>query len=254
MADSDLPWRTVWITGASSGIGLELARAMDGRVRTVALSARSSDRLREIAAAGNSLLDVPLDVSDEAAVQRAVELIEDEHGPIDLAVLNAGVWHLTEPGVIDVQAIRDGIAVNYLGMVNCLAALVPRMVSRGAGHVAVMASVAGYRGLPRSMAYGPTKAALINLAEGLRSELEPLGITVSVINPGFVDTPATRENPFPMPALMDSDKAARRLLDGLVRKRYEIIFPRRFVFAMKLLRILPNAAFFGLIRRFVYPG
>lgn len=254
MAEGRLPWRTVWITGASSGIGLELARAMDGRVNAVAISARSADTLRDIALASASIRDVPLDVSDETAVSSTVAEIEEKYGPIDLAVLNAGVWHLTEPGKIDVAAIRQAIEVNFLGTVNCLGALVPRMVERGAGHIAVTASVAGYRGLPRAMAYGPTKAALINLVEGLRSELEPLGITVSVINPGFVDTPLTRDNPFPMPAMMESDEAALRMLDGLVKKRYEIIFPRRFVYAMKLLRILPNAAFFALIRRFVHPG
>lgn len=200
------------------------------------------------------MTDYALDVSDWTAVAGTVMKIEERFGPIDLAVLNAGIWQSIEPGDVDVAAIRKGIEVNYLGVVNCLAALVPRMAARGSGHIAIMASVAGYRGLPRAMAYAPTKAALINLAEGLKSELEPLGITISVINPGFVDTPATRGNPFPMPALMDSGEASGHLLRGLVRKRYEIVFPRRFVFAMKLLRLMPNAFFFWIIRRFVYPG
>ena len=254
MAGPALPWRTAWITGASSGIGRDLARRLDGRVAHVAISARSSDKLRQIAADGSTTVDHPLDVTDARAVSETVERIETEAGPIDLAVLNAGTWHLLEPGELDPAAMRDGMDVNYFGTVNCLAALVPRMRARGRGHIAIVASVAGYRGLPRALAYGPTKAALINLAEGLRSELEPSGIRVSVVNPGFVDTPLTRDNPFPMPAMMTSDAAAGRLLDGLAAGRYEIVFPRRFVYGTKLLRIMPNALFFWIVRRFVYPG
>lgn len=254
MTGGDLPWRTAWITGASSGIGLELARLLDGRVERVAISARSSARLRSLASTSRSMKDYALDVTDAPAVLATVAEIEKEEGPIDLAVLGAGVWHLLEPAEIDLSAIRDGMEVNYLGTVNCLTALVPRMAQRRAGHIAIVASVAGYRGLPRAAAYGPTKAALISLAETLKSELEPLGITVSVVNPGFVDTPLTRKNPFPMPALMQSGQAAERLLLGLLRKRYEIVFPRRFVFAVKLLRIVPSAVFFWIIRRFVHPG
>ena len=124
----DLPWRTVWITGASSGIGRELARALDGRVGRVAISARSADRLLSLAAGSRSMKDYPLDVTDAPAVAATVAGIEAEAGPIDLAVLGAGVWHLLEPGKLDLPAIRDGMEVNYLGTVNCLAALVPRMV------------------------------------------------------------------------------------------------------------------------------
>ena len=175
-----------------------------------------------------------------------------EAGPIDLAVLNAGTWKMMGVDDFDLAAIRRGVEVNYMGVVNALDALLPRMLERGRGHIAIVASVAGYRGLPNSLAYGPTKAALINLAETLQTELAPRGITVSVVNPGFVDTPMTRDNPFPMPGIIPAPEAAQALLAGLRRKRFEIAFPRGFAAAMKILRLLPNALFFWVVRRFIY--
>jgi len=251
MAAAGLPWQTAWITGTSSGIGRELALLLDGEVAHVAVSARSADRLDAMAAAGRTIVAYPLDVTHGVAVADCVAAIEAAAGPIDLAVLNAGVWTLMDVDSLDAEAIRHAMEVNYLGVIHSLATLVPRMIARGKGHIAIVASVAGYRGLPRAIAYGPTKAALINLAETLRSELAPRGITVSLVNPGFVDTPATRTNPFPMPALMPASLAAQRMLEGLRKRRYEIIFPRRFVWAMKLLRLLPNAAFFWVISSFI---
>ncbi|WP_246272901.1 SDR family NAD(P)-dependent oxidoreductase [Oricola thermophila] len=245
------PWKVAWITGASTGIGRELAMLLARRVETVAISARSTDKLEELASTDPRLHPVPLDVTDAQAVAECIGAIERDAGPIDLAVLNAGTWTLLDRADIDLAAMRAGIEVNYMGVVNALAALVPRMRERGSGHIVIVASVAGYRGLPRSAAYGPTKAALINLAETLKSELAPLGITVSLVNPGFIDTPMTRENPFPMPGLMPAPAAARALLDGLEKRQYEIIFPRGFVRAVKLLRILPNRVFFWYVSRFV---
>ena len=151
----------------------------------------------------------------------------------------------------DLAAIRKGAEVNLMAVMNALDALLPRMIKRRAGHIAIVASVAGYRGLPRSLAYGPTKAALINLAETLNAELAPHGITVSIINPGFVDTPMTQGNPFPMPGIVSARKAAEEILAGLTRGKFEIAFPRGFVFGMKLLKILPDWLYFPFIRRFI---
>ncbi len=248
-ADSD--WRTVWITGASSGIGRELARLLDGKVAHIAVSSPETEALNALAAQSTTIRPYPLDVTHGVAVAACVSAIEDAAGPIDLAVLNAGVWTIMDVDQFDIGAIRNGMDVNYFGVMNALAALVPRMIARRRGHIAIVASVAGYRGLPRAIAYGPTKAALINLAETLRSELEPHGIVVSLINPGFVKTPMTAGNPFPMPGLMAADAAARHILEGLKRRRYEIAFPRAFVAVMKLLRLLPNPLFFWFVRRFM---
>lgn len=251
MGEAHIAWKTAWITGASSGIGLELARLLDGKVTHLAVSARSQDKLSKLAAQCKNVVSYPLDVTDADAVVDSVGDIEAAAGPIDLAVLNAGVWQLMDVAELDLKAIRTGIEVNYMGVVHAINALLPGMLARGAGQIAIVASVAGYRGLPRSAAYGPTKAALINLAETLRTELAPRGITVSVVNPGFVDTPMTRDNPFPMPNIISAKDAAQSLLAGLERRKYEIIFPRAFVFAMKLLRLLPNAMYFWVVRTFL---
>ena len=251
MGEAHIAWKTAWITGASSGIGLELARLLDGKVTYLAVSARSQDKLSKLAAQCKNVVSYPLDVTDADAVVDSVGDIEAAAGPIDLAVLNAGVWQLMDVAELDLKAIRTGIEVNYMGVVHAINALLPGMLARGAGQIAIVASVAGYRGLPRSAAYGPTKAALINLAETLRTELAPRGITVSVVNPGFVDTPMTRDNPFPMPNIISAKDAAQSLLAGLERRKYEIIFPRAFVFAMKLLRLLPNAMYFWVARTFL---
>lgn len=244
-------WETVWITGASSGIGAELAKLLGPRAANVAASARSSDKLQALAATLPTIVPAPVDVTDAEAVAVCVAEIEAGAGPIDLAILNAGVWKLMDAAAFDLTAMRAGVEVNYMGVVNALAALLPGMLARGRGHIVIVASVAGYRGLPRAVAYGPTKAALNNLAETLRSELGPRGITVSVVNPGFVDTPMTRDNPFPMPGMVSARAAAEAIVAGLDRRSFEITFPRGFSLGMKALRILPNAAYFWVVRRFI---
>lgn len=244
-------WKTAWITGASSGIGLELARLLDKRVAHVAISARSNDKLDKISQASETVVAYPLDVTNEKAVSACVEAIEANAGPIDLAILNAGVWQIMEVDELDLSAVRASLDVNYMGVMNALGALLPGMLKRGSGHIAIVASVAGYRGLPKALAYGPTKAALINLAETLRCELAPRGITISVVNPGFVDTPMTEVNPFPMPGIIPASDAAQVMLSGLERQAYEITFPRGFVLVMKLLRRLPNALYFLVVRAFI---
>ena len=242
-------WRTVWITGASSGIGRAVALRLAASGARVAASARTEAGLAALAAENSAVAAFPLDVVEPGPVADTVERIERELGGIDLAILAAGTWTQVKPArAFDPEVFRRAMEVNYLGTVNALAALVPRMVARGGGHIAIVASVAGYRGLPRAAAYGPSKAALINLAESIRPELEARGVRISVINPGFVRTPMTDVNRFPMPFLMEPDEAARRIVAGLAAGRYEIAFPTRFVAVMKLLRALPDAAFFWVVR------
>ena len=141
---------------------------------------------------------------------------------------------------------------NYFGVINCLSAILPRMIERKKGHIAIMSSVAGYRGLPNSVAYSPTKAALINLVEIMRSELSPLGINISIINPGFVDTDATKVNKFRMPSMVSVEFAARKIIRDLVKLKYEVAFPFMFTFFIKFLRILPNTLYFYIIRKLVW--
>ena len=241
----------VWITGASSGLGAHLALRMARGGHNVAVSARREAELEALAeqAPDGSIHPLPLDVSDGAAVERAVARIEAEIGPIGQAVLNAGTHRPVDPRALDPEDFRDLIALNLMGTVNCLAAVLRPMIARRRGRIAVVASVAGYRGLPTASAYGMTKAGLINMAEALRVELAPLGILVQLVNPGFVRTPLTDRNPFPMPFLMEPEAAAEAFYRGLQSERFEIVFPRRFAYLMKILRCLPAPLALALTAR-----
>lgn len=243
-----LPWKTAWITGASTGIGRDIVMQLAAAGVKVAASARSAEKL---AALGPGVLAIPLDVTDPVACRAVVDRIESELGPIDLAVLGAGTYSPVAIDDLDPGRFAHMMDTNYMGVVNCLAALAPRMIERGSGHLSWIASVAGYMGLPKAAAYGPTKAALINLAESLYPEMRQKGVSVSVINPGFVETPLTKQNDFEMPFLMKPEEAARRTIEGLAAGRFEVAYPRRFVAILKSLRLLPYPLFFRLIARAV---
>jgi NAD(P)-dependent dehydrogenase (short-subunit alcohol dehydrogenase family) len=243
------PWRIVWLTGASSGIGRELALELARRGVRVAASARSVEGLTGLEREADLIRAYPLDVTDAAATRAVVGRIEAELGPIDLAILNAGLWHPMSARELDIAKVEDGIRVNYLAMVYALDALLPVMRPRRSGHIAMVASVAGYFGLPRAIAYSPGKAAVINLAETLSADLARDGLKVSVINPGFVDTPMTRRNDFAMPFMLPADDAARRILAGLQRGRFEIAFPWQMVALLKTMRALPHGLRLWLQRR-----
>jgi NAD(P)-dependent dehydrogenase (short-subunit alcohol dehydrogenase family) len=247
--------QVAWITGASSGIGAALARRLARAGWQVAASARRADRLaalaEDIGEGPGRIVPVALDVTDARAVEDAVARIEHEVGPITQAVLNAGTHIPVRAEALRVEDFRTLVDLNLLGTVHCLAALVPRLIDRSAGRIAVVGSVAGYRGLPTAAAYGMTKAGLINMAEALRVELAPKGVTLQIVNPGFVQTPLTERNEFEMPFLMEPDAAAEALFRGLRSDRFEIAFPRRFVVLMKLLRCLPAPLAFALTRRMV---
>lgn len=246
-----LPWRVVWITGASTGIGAEIARQLAAQGITVAISARSADKLSAMAAADSRLKTYPLDVTDADAVAATFAAIGRDLGPIDLVLAAAGTYAPLTLDAFSPGPFRSMYETNYLGVVNVLSAVLPGLRARRGGHIAWIASVAGYRGLPKAAAYGPTKAALINLAESLKPELEADGVQVSVINPGFVRTPLTAQNDFPMPFLMDVEEAARRSIAGLAAGRFEVAYPTRFVALLKFARLLPYRLYFALIRRSV---
>jgi NAD(P)-dependent dehydrogenase (short-subunit alcohol dehydrogenase family) len=248
-----LPWRTAWITGASTGIGHALALELAAQGVKVAASARSSDRLAELARLAPGIAPLPLDVVDSAATASAVRTITATLGPIDLAVLNAGIWEPMTLRNFSAEKAARSMSVNYLGVVNGIEAVLPQMLERGRGHIALVASVAGYRGMALTAAYGPPKAALINLAETLRNQLAERGIGISVINPGYVATPMTSVNKFPMPFLISADDAAQRIVRGLQRGKFEIAFPWQLVALAKLGRVMPYRLFFWYARAFLSP-
>lgn len=241
--------RRVWIVGASSGIGAALAADLDARGARLALSARSADRLRQQAEGFRDALALPLDVTDAGAFIPAMMQILDTWGGVDLVILNAGTYSPLRAWELTIDNARQTVHTNLLGVMDGVAAVVPQLLRQGHGAVAVVASVAGYRGLPRAMAYGPSKAALINFAETLYLDLSPRGVSVFLINPGFVATPLTARNDFEMPALISAGEAARRIIDGFASGRFEIHFPRRFTGFLKMLRMLPDRLYFHLISR-----
>lgn len=240
----------VWITGASSGIGRALALKLARQGRVVAASARSLHDLAGLAddarLVGGIVQVYPLDVADRAATAATVRQIVADLGPIACAVFAAGTHLPVELDNFDAGIFRRLVEVNLMGVVHGLEAVLPAMIEARAGHIAIVSSVAGYRGLPTAAAYGATKAALINMAEALKLDCDRAGIKLQLIDPGFVRTPLTDRNPFPMPFLIEADLAAERIVAGLASRRFEITFPKRFTWQVKLLRMLPYRLYFWL--------
>ncbi len=243
--------RVVWVTGAGKGIGRALALRLASDGWMVAASARTGADLASLAAEapGGRIAAYPLDITDETAVRATVAAITGDLGQPDLAVLNAGTHIPISALRFSAADLRALVEVNLMGSANCLAAVLPGFIAARRGTIAMVSSVAGYRGLPTSGGYGATKAALINLCEAFRPELERVGVDLRLINPGFVDTPLTRLNRFPMPFLTTPEAAAAAIVRGLRRRKSEIVFPWRMMVAMKLLRLLPNRLFYAVTRR-----
>ena len=243
-------WRgcRVWIVGASSGIGEALARELAAHGAVLALSARGAERLGAVAQACGALA-LPMDVTRNEDILRCRDALLAAWGGFDLVVLNAGTYTPLRAWELNPQNVRDTLAPNLLGIYDAVSALVPQLVAQGRGALALVGSVAAYCGLPKASVYGPSKAALAQLAECLYLDLAPRGVGVFLVSPGFVATPLTAGNDFHMPALMQPDAAARAMLDGFAAGRFEIHFPRRFSLAMKCLGMLPHRVRFGLLRR-----
>lgn len=243
----------VWVIGASSGIGRGVALELARRGFHVAATARRGDELRKAETEATGTLGhvraYEGDVSDAAGIAAVADKIEAEQGPIALAFLNVGTYVPDGPDTIIGEGFHKTFALNIGGTANCLAAILPRMRARKKGQIAITASVAGFGGLPQATAYGATKAALINMAESLRLTLAPSGITVQVVNPGFVDTPLTAKNTYPMPFLVPLDKAAKTICDGFQAGGFEITFPKRMSWLLKAINLLPYPAYFWLVRR-----
>jgi short-subunit dehydrogenase len=247
---ADWRGRRVWLVGASSGIGEATAHALHAAGAQVVVSARNAAALDRFAQTHTGAQALPLDVSDPAAIRSVAQALL-QAGPVDMVMYCAGIY---KPVRAEAYALADMLQhqqVNYVGLVHLLDVLLPYFVARRSGHLCIVSSVAGYRGLPKSLAYGPTKAALINLAETLYLDLHAYGIGVSLINPGFVQTPATAQNDFTMPALITSEQAAKEILAGWQQGSFEIHFPKRFTLLMKAMRWLPYTAYFAMTRRLV---
>lgn len=222
----------VWITGASTGIGAATARELARRGHTLFLTARSADKLAELP--GEAL---PGDVTDRARMHEIARGI----GAVDVALLNAGTYVPVDPRELDADVFREHLDVNVMGTVHCIEAVLPGMLERHDGRIAVVASVTGFAALPRAAAYGATKAFLISMCDSLRADLAGTGVDVTTVNPGFVRTPLTAQNEFDMPFLIDADEAARAIADGLEKGKPEISFPLPMALSMKTLGSVPGA-------------
>jgi NAD(P)-dependent dehydrogenase (short-subunit alcohol dehydrogenase family) len=242
-----------WVTGASSGIGRATALELARRGWTVIITARRLAELEAIAAGAGAgpgrIIAHPCDVTDRAGMSSLLETIETTHGPVALAFFNAGVAPYVKAGALDIDAFRQVVEINIMGVVHGLASLLERMGARGQGQAAVNASVAGYGGLPQAAAYGSSKAAMIHMCEALKFDCDNLGIRLQVVNPGFVDTPLTEKNTFPMPFMVPMDEAARRVVDGFESGGFEITFPRRLAWILKAINLLPYPAYFWLVAK-----
>jgi len=242
--------RVAWITGAGSGIGRALARRLAEAGWAVAASARTARDLDALAAeVPGRITAFLLDVTDEKACVATADAIEANLGPIDLAVFNAGSYFPTTAEDFSVANFRKTVDVNLMGEINCMGPVAPKMVGRRRGHIVLMASLTGYAGLPTAASYGATKAALISVAQAFKPDFERFGVDISVITPGFVKTPATDKNTFPMPFLISVDEAVDHILRGIDKKQFEISFPWQMSAAIRLLASLPNWAKFAITRR-----
>lgn len=243
----------IWITGASSGLGRELAKQYAEAGHRVCVSARGRDALEQLADncrdTSGEILSYVLDVTDMEQVSSCFQSIAEEVGIPDLCVLNAGT-HTENPATnFDRDTYKRLMDINYMGVVNCLQAIVPTYIEQQQGKIAVVSSVAGYRGLPYASAYGASKAALINMCESLQPELAATNVSLQLVNPGFVRTPLTDLNEFPMPFLMEVEDAAARMISGLAGNSFEITFPRRFTWLLKILQMLPYPIYLRLSKK-----
>lgn len=246
---ADWSHRVVWLIGASTGIGCATAARLYRAGAQVVLSARNVQALDDFGAAHPGTLAMALDVGDAQALKAAAERLHREYGRLDLVMYCAGHYRPMRAELFDLREALVHQRVNYVGALHLLDAVLPILLGQGHGHLSLVASVAGYRGLPQALAYGPTKAALINLAEVLYLDLQPRGIGVSVVNPGFVRTPLTAQNAFHMPALLTPSEAAEAIVQGWARGRFEIHFPRRFTLWLKALRAVHDRLYFAAVRR-----
>ena len=254
----DFSNRNIWIIGASSGIGKSCAEYFSKKGANLILSARRINALETLAASclnsnpmSPQIHIIPMDVEDGHSVKQAYKIAFTHWQKIDLLLFVSGIYEPMRADDFEFSKALKTMNTNLLGPMRVLGEALPQFIRQGDGHIAIVASVAGYSGLPKSLTYGPTKAALINFMESLYYDLHPKGIGVHLVSPGFVETPATALNDFQMPALITSEKAAIEIANGLERGEFEIHFPKRFTYFLKFLRILPYRIYFWALKRFV---
>ena len=243
--------KIIWITGASSGIGEATARKFAKEGWKVIVSARRVELLEKLSIDEN-IFSYPLDVTDQVQTKQVFEKIINDHKQIDLCIFSSGTYERKSEKELDVQNIRHVIEVNFLGVINCVSAVEKYYKDKNNGHIAIVSSPVGYRGLPKSSGYTPSKAALNNFTQGIYFDFKKFNVKVSLITPGFIKTALTDKNDFKMPFLKDTNYAANEIYNGLANKNnFEIIFPLPIKIIYKLIQILPNRLYNYLISKSV---
>jgi len=248
---TDWSQKRVWIVGASTGIGAALADLLHARGAKLAVSARSADKLAAMATrfGASRALALPLDITDVDSIHAAEQELIAAWGGYDLVIFMADDYTAMRAWELDLKVAQRMVDVNLGGFMNGLSVVIPTLMKQKSGGIALVSSVAGYRGLPKSLVYGPTKAALINLAETLYIDLKDKGLDIYLINPGFVKTPLTAQNDFEMPSIITPEVAALEIEKGFAKGEFEMHFPKRFTNMLKVLRHLPYSLYFRAIKK-----
>jgi len=242
--------KVVWITGASSGIGKSLALKFANEGWNVAISARRENLLNEISESNKKIKSFPLDVTDKKKCIEVFQQIKNHYGDIDICFFSTGTWSPKEEKDIDVEQIENVFKINFFGTVNSIKAVEEHFKNKKNGIISIVSSIAGYRGLPNTTGYGPSKSALISLAESLYFDFERFNVRVCLVSPGFIKTPMTDKNDFKMPFLKTPEFAADKIYDGLVNKKnFEIHFPKELTLTLKFFKILPSKIYFYLVKK-----
>ncbi|MDC2970332.1 SDR family NAD(P)-dependent oxidoreductase [Candidatus Pelagibacter sp.] len=240
--------KTIWITGGSTGIGKALAIKFANKGWNVAISARRENLLQEISSNHENIYGFPVDVTDKIKCKQTFEKIRNKFESIDICFFSTGTWDPKKEKDIDVEQIENVFRVNFFGTLNSIKAVEEYFKNRKMGTITIVSSIAGYRGLPNSTGYGPSKSALNNLAESLYFDFKRSNVRVCLVSPGFIKTPMTDKNDFKMPFLKTTDYAAEKIYDGLVNKNiFEIHFPKSLTLILKILSFLPSSIYFGLV-------
>ena len=240
--------KVIWITGASTGIGKALAIKFSKNGWKVAISARRAEILDDISKQNENIFPFPLDVTNKEECKKVFLEIKNKLQNIDICVFSTGTWDPKKEKDIDIDQIENVMKVNFFGTLNSIKSVEKYFKDSGKGHISIVSSIAGYRGLPNSTGYGPSKSALNNLAESLYFDFKKYGVRISLISPGFIKTPMTDKNDFKMPFLKTSEYAADKIYHGLVNTNvFEIHFPKQLTLILKFLKILPNWLYLKLV-------
>ena len=242
--------KTIWITGGSTGIGKALAIRFANEGWNVAISARRENLLKELSDRFENISPFPLDVTDKENCKNIFNQVKEKFGNIDICFFSTGTWDPKKEKDIDVEQIEKVFKINFFGTVNSIKAVEEYYKNRNEGTIAIVSSIAGYRGLPNSTGYGPSKSALNNLAESLYFDFGRHNVRVCLVSPGFIKTPMTDKNDFKMPFLKTPEFAADKIYDGLVNKKsFEIHFPKELTLTLKFFSILPYKLYFYLVKK-----